>query len=141
MGILSTQLGARLKILINAKNLLIKDVAESAGIRRQRLSGFLCGQFDIQSEALLSVFDVLGLNIFSLVHDQISIAATGSKATNSLGDDIEHIFNTLSPVEQKTFLSTLIRKANTSCSDEIHASVERVQEFKDGITFRRRGAC
>jgi transcriptional regulator with XRE-family HTH domain len=141
MDTLSTQLGARLKVLITAKDLLVKDVAESAGIRRQRLSGFLAGQFAIQSEALLSVLEVLGINIFSLVHDHITIAATGSKATNSLGDDIEHIFNTLSPVEQKTFLSTLIRKANTSCSDEIQASVERVQEVKDGITFRRRGAC
>jgi hypothetical protein len=59
---------------------------------RQRLSGFLAGQFAIQSEALLSVLEVLGINIFSLVHDHITIAATGSKATNSLGDDIEHIF-------------------------------------------------
>jgi transcriptional regulator with XRE-family HTH domain len=138
---LSVRLGAQLKALIATKGQTVSSVAESAGIHRQRLSSFLSGKYEMQSEALLKTLSCLGIQFEQQILDQISIATIGAKSSTTLGEDIEAIFDELSPHEQKVFLSSLIKKASTIRHSNIESTVNRLQKLKNSITFRRRGAC
>jgi transcriptional regulator with XRE-family HTH domain len=136
-----SNIGAYVKALILTKGLKSKEVANETGIRPQRLSEFLSGRTQVGVDVLVSVLDCLGIDLKSIIDTEIRKTTGSIKNENHISSDIYKTIEALPPLEQKTLLSTLLRKAKVSASSEIEECISNIQTHRDRITFKRRGAC
>lgn len=141
MGKTPTQIGAQIRSLMQAKGVTVNEVSEGAEIHRSRISGFLTGANGLSGVNLVSVLKQLGIDLEKLLQQELAETLNPEMDTKSLGSDLEIVLDALSPMEQKTLLSTIIRKANTNYAEGIDDVLHRVEDYKDKITFKRRGAC
>jgi transcriptional regulator with XRE-family HTH domain len=141
MGNLPAHIGAQIKALIQTKGLTIKDISEISGIHKSRLFGFFKGANDLRGDKLVRLLSSVGISVEKSIQQELANTINGEQESNSLGSDLEIILDALSPLEQKTLLSTIIRKANMSYAHDINDALQRVEDYKERITFKRRGVC
>ena len=141
MGKKTHDICSLLKGLIFARGMQIKEAAELAGLSRPRISKFLNGAHELRGDNLVALLNAVGIDLEAIIQQEISQTVLGEIETKSLGTDLELILDSLPPLEQKTLLNTLIRKANMNYVEGIDDAIHRVEDYKDRITFKRRGAC
>lgn len=141
MGKTPSHIGAQVRTLMQTKGITVKQMAEESGVHRSRISGFLTEANGISGVSLMAILKVVGIEIDTIVQQAIANTINGETEAKSLGTDIGVVVENLPPIEQKLLLSTLLRKAHSSYAEGIDEELERLSDYKNKITFQRRGAC
>lgn len=141
MGSLPARISAQIKALAQTKGLSVKDISEQSGVHKTRLYGYFKGNNDLLGEKLIELLNTVGISLEKVIQQELTDTINGETPTDSLGSDLEIILDALSPMEQKTLLNTIIRKANMNYAEGIDDALNRVEDYKDKITFKRRGIC
>jgi transcriptional regulator with XRE-family HTH domain len=136
-----TPLGQQIKVLMQYKGIKTKDLPSKADISLSSISRYLRGASELRSDVFVSLLKAVGVDLPDLLQREINSRINKENHTQPLGSDLELILDNLSPIEQKTLLSTFIRKSSPDDDEEVKEAIKRVSDYRSSITFRRRQIC
>ncbi len=125
-------IGRKVSLLAKALDMSQTELANRSGVSRVSLNRFFRGQSELRLSDLVSILEVLGIDLENIVQSKLS-SVTGEKSTSlsGLGSEIELILQSMSTLGRRSYLGHLLAhtllmnpKPGRSIIDRIEAAME-----------------
>ena len=128
--------------MMGTRDCSVTRLAQDLDVSRRSLSGYFSGKKDLKAETLVRILDYLGMDLRKMAYKKVLLEMQGVSDDPELQSDLGILLHSLSPLEQRTFLQTLIAKTKTSANDSVAAASSRLsQRLQRRIENKRREVC
>ncbi len=125
-------IGRKVSLLAKALDVSQTELANQSGVSRVSLNRFFRGQSELRLSDLVSILEVLGIDLESIIQSKLS-AVTGEKSSNlgGLGSEIELILQSMSPLGRRSYLGHLLAHASLMDPKPGMSVIERIETAMD----------
>lgn len=125
-------IGRKVSLLAKALDMSQTELASRSGVSRVSLNRFFRGQSELRLSDLVSVLEVLGVDLENIIQSKLS-AVTGEKGTSlsGIGSEIEFILQSMTPLGRRSYLGHLLAHATLMEPKPGNSLLERIEIAMD----------